>query len=160
MNPRIIITVLLVAFLAVSVGYLVVNESRSGGGGESPETVVWSSGERNKVVAYYFHGEKRCRTCLSIEEFTREAIEDGFPNELESGELELRIVNVEKPEHEHFIEDYELTTKSVVLADYRGGVEKRWKNLNLVWEYVGDREVFLDYVRKETRIYLEGSPDE
>lgn len=161
MKVKIIITIILLTFVAAGVGYLIVEqESRSGDSEESKETVVWSSGAQHRVLAYYFHGDKRCRTCLAIEEYTREAIEEGFPEQLESGVLELRIVNVDESEHEHFIEDYRLTTKSVVLADYRNGVEERWKNLNMVWEYVNDRETFLDYVKRETEIYLEGSTDE
>lgn len=160
MDKRIIITVVLLAFVAVGFGYLILQESGSGSGEGSPEITAWSNEAEHKVVAYYFHGDKRCRTCLAIEEYTREAIEDGFPKQLESGALELRIVNVDETEHEHFIEDYRLATKSVVLADYRNGVEERWKNLNLVWEYVNDRETFLDYVRRETEMYLEELSDE
>lgn len=160
MNSKIIITVILLAFLTVSVGYLIVHESRPGGGEESGGTIAGSGDAGHKVVAYYFHGDKRCRTCLAIEEYTREAIEEGFPELLETGELELHVVNVDRKENEHFIEDYRLATRSVVLSDFRNGVEERWKNLNLVWEYVGDREAFLDYVRRETEGYLEGYPDE
>ena len=69
-------------------------------------------------------------------------------------------MNVDEPKHGHFIGDYRLTTRSVVLSDYRSGVEERWKNLNLVWEYVKDRETFLGYVRRETEDYLGELSDE
>ena len=160
MKARSIITIVLLVFVVASVAYLVAHELRSKGGDMSPDTAVTGDETPHRVIAYYFHGDKRCRTCLAIEAYTREAIEEGFPRQLESGELELRILNVDEPEHEHFIEDYKLTTKSVILSDYRNGVEARWKNLNLVWEYVNDRETFLGYVRRETEGYLEESSHE
>jgi len=152
MNSRTIITIVLVAFIAVSVAYLIAHESRSGDREAATGAAVEET--QHRVIVYYFHGDKRCRTCLSIEAYTREAIEEGFPRQLELGELELHVVNVDEPEHGHFIEDYKLTTRSVVLSDYRSGAEERWKNLNLVWEYVRDKEAFIDYIRSETEDYL------
>jgi hypothetical protein len=120
----------------------------------TPGVAVKATPPAHKVVAYYFHGTRRCRKCLAIEAYTKEAIEKGFPSQLGSGVLEFRAVNVDEPENGHFIGDYELTTKSVVLSDLREGAEERWKNLDLVWEYVGDKEVFIDYIRRETEDYL------
>jgi hypothetical protein len=160
MKTRTIITIILLVFVAASVAYLVIDEMRKGETEAADESASTADGTEHKVVAYYFHGDKRCRTCLSIEAYTREAIERGFPEELESGELELRIVNVDEPENGHFVQDYGLTTKSVILADFRGGAEERWKNLDMIWEYVRDKEVFVDYVRGETEEFLGGTPHE
>ncbi|MBN1164234.1 MAG: hypothetical protein JXB45_06625 [Candidatus Krumholzibacteriota bacterium] len=113
-----------------------------------------SPGEGHRVVAWYFHTTKRCPTCVKIETYTRESIEGNFADLLESGFLELRVINVEEPENEHFIEDYGLTTKSVIISDFIDGEQVAWKNLDKVWEYTGDRRVFVDYIRDETALYL------
>ena len=157
MKTKTVITIILLVFVAASVAYLIIDETRDAKTEAAGETVESAGGAEHKVVAYYFHGDKRCRTCLSIEAYTKEAIEQGFSGELETGQLELRIVNVDEPENEHFIEDYGLTTKSVILAVYRGGVQERWKNLDMIWEYVGDREIFVDYVTRETEEFLGGT---
>ena len=39
------------------------------------------------VVAYYFHGTRRCATCVWIESHAREAIEGGFGDEVAAGRL-------------------------------------------------------------------------
>jgi len=109
------------------------------------------------VVAYYFHGTSRCSTCLRIEQYAREALEAGFPEELESGTLEWYAVNVEEPQNYHFVEDYDLATRSLVLVETEGGEQTRWKNLQRVWELVADREAFMAYVQQETGSYLGGS---
>ncbi len=105
----------------------------------------------HKVVAYYFHTNTRCSTCQKIEAYSHEAIEEGFKTELKNGTLELRIVNYEEPENRHFIKDYKLVTKSLILVNMVEGVEMDWTNLKLVWQLTKNKEAFLNYVRKEVR---------
>ncbi len=109
---------------------------------------------QHKVIAYYFHTNTRCSTCIKIEQYSREAIEKGFPYELKAGTLELRIVNYEQPENRHFIQDYKLVSKSLVLVNLVNGKQTRWTNLKLVWQLTGRKDAFLNYVRKEVRGYL------
>ena len=106
------------------------------------------------VVAYYFHGNKRCSTCRKLEAYSAEAITGGFASELESGELEWRVVNTDEAANAHFMTDFELVTKSVVLVEYRDGEVVRFKNLKLVWQLVGDEDGFVTYVRDQTRDFL------
>jgi len=107
------------------------------------------------VVAYYFHGSFRCRTCRTIEAHSEEAIRSEFADEFGSGRLAWRVVNVEEPENEHFVKDFELVTRSLVLAEYRDGEVIRWENLKQVWQLVRDKEQFLEYVRSSTRKFLQ-----
>ncbi len=110
----------------------------------------------HKVIAYYFHTNARCSTCIKIEAYSKEAIEKGFPEELNNGTLEMRIVNYENQENRHFIKDYKLVSKSLVLANTVDGKQTEWKNLKLVWQLTGHKDAFLNYVRKEVRRYLGG----
>jgi hypothetical protein len=107
-----------------------------------------------KVVAYYFHVTVRCATCRAIENYSREAIERGFTKELKEGTVEWRPVNVQLPENRHFIRDYQLFTRSLVLAKMRGGKQVEWRNLEKVWELVGTKGEFLKYVQSNVRAYL------
>jgi len=160
-----ILTVVLLLFVFASLAYLAVNsllqqaETPQQDEPLAPSPVEDGPQEAGHlVVAYYFHGTSRCQTCLRIEEYAREAIEAGFPGEIESGTLEWYAVDVEQPQNEHFVADYELTTRSLILVDMGGGVQTRWKDLSRVWELVGDKEAFVTYVRGETQAYLEGRP--
>ncbi len=111
---------------------------------------------QHKVIAYYFHTNTRCSTCIKIEQYSHEAIEQGFPNELKNGALEMRIVNYEQPENRHFIQDYKLVSKSLVLVNMVNGKQTKWTNLKMVWQLTGHKDAFLNYVRKEVRGYLSG----
>ena len=109
------------------------------------------------VVAFYFHGNTRCATCRKIEAYADEAIHQGFAEALDSSALRWRVVNIEQPDNKHFVEDFQLVTRSVVLAEYREGNVVRWKNLDKVWQLVRDKDGFTSYVQSETREFLGAS---
>jgi hypothetical protein len=108
----------------------------------------------SKIIAYYFHVTVRCTTCRTIEAYTRETIMNHFKNDLDRGRLDWQVVNVQLPQNRHFIEDYQLFTKSVVLVHVANGKRQSYKILNDVWELVGDKARFQAYVDKEVRGYL------
>lgn len=107
-----------------------------------------------KVIVYYFHGNVRCPTCIKIESYAREAIESAFANELRSGKLQFIVINAQKPENEHYIYDYKLVSKSIVVSEVSGNKELRWKNLNRIWELIGDKHEFMKYVQDQVRDYI------
>lgn len=107
-----------------------------------------------KIIVYYFHGDFRCQTCLRIEEFTRKAVNDGFKNEMASSKIELKVVNIDKPGNKHFINDYNLKTKSVIISEFTGSKLVRWKNLPAIWNYHDNESSFIRYVRDEVKGYL------
>jgi hypothetical protein len=107
-----------------------------------------------KVVAYYFHGTFRCYSCTMIEGYSREAIESNFKDALASGKLEFKAVNVEERDNRHFIDDYQLYTKSLILSLVKDGKEIKSKNLTKIWEYARNKQRFFDYVTEEVSNFL------
>jgi hypothetical protein len=99
------------------------------------------------VIAYYLHGTFRCPTCHKLEQYSKEAIETNFKDALASGKLEFKVVNVEDKGNEHYTKDYQLYTKSLVLSLIKDGKETKWQNLDKIWEYVGNKQRFIDYVK-------------
>lgn len=158
---KMIIRVVLLLFVAASVGYLFAKEYgwRPGeapvpAAAPSTATAGAAAGTADHVVAYYVHGDFRCATCRKLEEYTRAAIEKGFTGELNDGRLSFEVVNVERPETRHFIQDYSLVSKAVVLSLRAGDREIRFKNLDLIWQLVGSRETFMGYIQDETKKFL------
>jgi len=109
------------------------------------------------VVAYYFHGQMRCPTCHKLEQYSKEAIEANFKDAIASGRLEYKVVNVEAKGNEHYVKDYELYTKALVLSYIKNGKETRSKNLDKIWEYARDKKKFISYVAEGTRRFMEDS---
>ena len=166
MKPKTIITVLLLAFVAVSITYMLIKES---GGKENNSDPALSATRTNtdqtetqsdtRLIAYYFHGNRRCKTCKTIEAYSKEAIETGFQEEIRKGELEFRVINLDEPVNEHFVQDFLISTRSVVLAQYVGDKQTKWKNLQRVWDLVGDHDAFIEYVHAETKTLLDGGTE-
>jgi hypothetical protein len=121
----------------------------------SSDPALQGQGTNDHVVrVLYFHSNTRCYSCKKIESLTREAIDEGFGSEIARGIIEMTAFNVEDPGNRHFIEDYQLYTKSVIISDVSGQKETRWKNLKRVWELLGDEEAFKSYVQEEVKKYL------
>lgn len=109
---------------------------------------------RSKVVVYYLHTTARCPSCLKIEAYTAAEVTGPLAGPLAAGKLEWQVLNVEEPQNEHFVDDYKLFTKSVVVSEVVNGKEIRWKRLDKVWDYLGDQQAFMKYVDDEVRAYL------
>ena len=161
MKPKTILTAVLLTFVIASAVYFVCTESTRE---KSPAQLADESNvdpsatatadAGSKVVVYYFHATRRCWTCKTIEAYSEEAIRSGFAEQLGSGAMEWRTVNIDKPENQHFVDDFQLATRTVVLVRVVDGVNKEWKRLDRVWELVRDKPAFVDYIWDNTNDFL------
>jgi hypothetical protein len=122
--------------------------------GITPSPLTEEKLQSAKVIAYYFHGTFRCTTCRTIEQYSHDAIQMYFAKELGNGKLEFRPVNVDETENKHFIQDYQLVTRSLVLSLVTDGKETKWNNLPDVWKLVRDKDKFFQYVKDEVEKFL------
>ena len=103
------------------------------------------------VLVYYFHATSRCGTCRTIEAYTHETVTSRFGPDLLARRLEWRAVNIEEAANRHFIRDYRLYTRSVVVVDAKDPA--RFKVLDRVWQLVQDKAAFQKYVEQEIRAF-------
>jgi hypothetical protein len=103
------------------------------------------------TIVYYFHGTSRCHTCRTIEAYADESVKAAFAPELSSGAIQWKPTNIDESANEHFIKDYQLYTRSLVVVD--GSNPKRFKNLEKIWTLVSDKPGFLKYVQDEVRAF-------
>ena len=108
----------------------------------------------SQVVVYYFRGNARCPSCYKLEQYAKEALEQNFADELKSGKFVFKIVNIDKAGNDHFVADYQLYTKSVVLSLVMNGKQVRYKNLEKVWDLLRDQDQYHAYVRDEIKPFL------
>jgi hypothetical protein len=114
---------------------------------------------QHQIVVSYFHGDVRCATCKKLESYSREAVETSFAAEIAAGRLAFKMVNTDRDENAHFVTDYSLVTKSLVVSEESGGTVLRWTNLDKIWTLVrGDQQAYTDYVVDGVRAYLEPAP--
>lgn len=121
----------------------------------APESLSVATQPKRRVLAFYFHGNVRCATCRKIEDYAREAVEQGFPEGLAEGSIVFQPVNVELPENRHYIDDFHLVTRTVVIAEEVDGVIGQWSRLDEVWQLVGQHDAYLEYVRGVVSEFLD-----
>ena len=122
---------------------------------KAESTVVVTPREQaRRLIVFYFHTTQRCASCRAIEAYSREAIESAFADSLRSGGIVWRVVNIDEKDNRHFVKDYQLYTKSLVVVNEMRGRPPEWKNLSRIWELLPDRPAFLKYVQAEVRAYL------
>jgi len=112
---------------------------------------------KDKIIVYYFHTNYRCASCVKIEQYSSEAVRSGFPKELKSGKIVWKVVDVDEAQSKHFVKDYQLYTKSLVIVKMKNGKQIEWKNLNKVWELLYNKNKFIVYVQDEVKKYLKGN---
>jgi hypothetical protein len=108
-----------------------------------------------EFVVYYMTSNVRCASCYKIENWTKEALDKYFAEELKNGKMVFRIVNIEEKEHEHYIEHYEIFTKSVIVSKMADGKEVSWVNLARVWNLLNNQDEFMNYIRDEIKAFME-----
>jgi len=148
-----ILAVVLLVIVGISIAYMLVKERDTSTGAEEPSTS--ENREKGQLVVYYFHGDMRCKTCHLLETYAKEALEANFGAELESKDIVWRMVNVDRSENGHYVGDYELVSKAVVLSWVEDGKEVRWKKLDEIWQKVNDKNSYLEYVRQSVEEFLE-----
>lgn len=155
MDKKTIAAILIVLFVVISFIFLVAKEMAKNNSTIQTDVPTQKEvSQKHHLKVFYFHGNVRCPSCKKIEAYTRETITSRYKSEMDSGLIEFSEVNVDKPENEKYIEQYQLTTKQVIVSEYENGKEKRWKNLDQVWELLGDKEGFQSYQEMEISAWL------
>lgn len=118
------------------------------------DNATFADSTGRKLMAYFFHGRKRCMSCRTIEAYAHDAIQTYYGELLENGRIEWLERNYANPKFAHYKNEFGLYTQSVVLVDMQGDKVLRWKNLKDVWTLTRDKDGYYEYIRKEVEAYL------
>lgn len=102
--------------------------------GSAPENGRSSPPRGGTLVVYYFYHVPRCTSCIALESQTEATLKEHFAEELASGRMQWKSVNVGEKGNAHFERDYRLESSSVVLVHVVKGKRGAWKLLDKVWE--------------------------
>jgi len=139
-----IFTILLLLMLSYSFADVSANQVKT----SLPVKASFKSS--SKVFVYYFYAKPRCISCIKIETYTKEAVAS-----IKNNNIQFKAVNIEDKENKHFIKDYELFTKSVVLSKIKNGKEIKSKKLSEIWTKLRDEKAFKNYVTREIKSFRE-----
>lgn len=87
----------------------------------SPEDQA--EGKDNYVEILYFHGKRRCATCMAIESNTKEAVETNFPDRIKDGSVVFRVIDISQKENEAIADKHEVSWSSLYIVRHNAGTE-------------------------------------
>ena len=68
------------------------------------------------VEVYYFHFSRRCQTCRSVEENSRQAMEALYPEKMKTGEYIYQGVNLDEKDSEAISKRLGIESQSLVIV--------------------------------------------
>lgn len=158
MKPKSILALILLVFVIASIAYMVGKERHNTPPvAENNNIVKEDINTKSQLIVYYLHGDRRCPTCHKLETYAKESLQTYFAAELDSNEIVWKVVNMDEPQNKHYIKDYKLVTKSIILSAMADGKEVEWKNLGQIWQKVGNKESYLQYIRDSIKQFLKES---
>ncbi|HMO50150.1 MAG TPA: nitrophenyl compound nitroreductase subunit ArsF family protein [Kiritimatiellia bacterium] len=145
-------TRLLLAFVFITLGFAWGKQSarKEMTSGTAGKTAPLVTGE--KLLVYSAHMTFRCHECTEIERLTRVLIEEQFADLLAEGRITFQSIDYQK--HPEFARKHEVFSSTVVLVEYRDGVEVGFDRLDDVWTLSRDVEKFNAYVEEALRARL------
>lgn len=108
------------------------------------DTVISNNTANLKVKVLYFHITDRCNTCRSIEINVRKTIFDNFKTQLDSGIVDLYIINCELPANKVLSEKYYAYGSTFAITTYKDGKEATTEDLsNWAFKKAAKQDVFV-----------------
>jgi len=88
-----------------------------------------------KLNIVYFHSERRCPTCISIEENTKKTLNTYFAKQLKEGTITFQILKVEDEKNLKMVEKYKAEGSSLFLTGFKGKTENTTDFTNFAFSY-------------------------
>ena len=107
-----------------------------------------------RTIVYYFHNTARDATCRNIELLTSQSLYYYFGDKLASGKLTWKVINLENPWNKHFIDDFKVNKRSIVIIVPSAYRPIRWKVLNNTENLIKERGRFFKYIKNEVSAFL------
>jgi len=104
----------------------------------------------SKLKIVYFHAERRCPTCLSIEENTRKTLKTYFADQLKNGIIDFQVLNVEDKKNEKLVEKYQADGSGLFMTYLAGKKETTNDMTNFAFSYSRNQpEKFISGLKEE-----------
>ncbi len=106
--------------------------------------------KQTKLKIIYFHSERRCPTCISIEDNTKKTLNTYFAKQLKDGTISFQVLNVEDTKNINMVEKYEAEGSSLFLTSINGKKESTIDFTNFAFSYSRNQaEKFISGLKAE-----------
>lgn len=153
MNKKIIIGISVVVVLILSVISIVGpkdnNATKNNNKSENTGTT-----EISKIQVFLFHATQRCPTCIRIGQLSKATVEERFSEQLKSGKIEFREINIDFPENKDLAEKFQAGGSALFINTIKNG-QDNIKEDTMVWQLAGgDATKFKNYLSDKINTIL------
>ncbi|MFH0892234.1 MAG: nitrophenyl compound nitroreductase subunit ArsF family protein [Candidatus Falkowbacteria bacterium] len=93
----------------------------------------------DRLEVFYFHKTARCHSCTTVENYVSDVVKERFAEEVKSGLIDFRTINVDLPENEALARKFKATGSSLYLNRITGG-QDNIEFYSDVWRLFGNEE--------------------
>ena len=106
-----------------------------------------------KIQVFLFHATQRCITCVNIGKYAEETLEQKFPEELKSGKIEFREINIDLPENKELATKFRATGSALFINPIIEGNDNI-KEDTQVWRLTSNKQSFISYLSDKLNAML------
>ncbi len=107
----------------------------------------------DKLEVYYFHRTARCYSCKTIGQYVKETIEEKYSNQVGSGKIDFREINVDSAENKAIVEKYKATGSSLFINRIINNQDNIEQDTD-VWLLLNDEIKFKSHLENKLNSYL------
>lgn len=106
------------------------------------------------VVVYYFHGDRRCPTCIGIQKAVEQTVAERFSAQQVAGALVYQDINMDDDVNKGYANRYQLASSTMIVSTMVAGKELKWTNCDKVWTHALDASKLTAYIEEQIRAGL------
>lgn len=106
-----------------------------------------------KIEVLHFHATQQCISCINIGKFTKAVIEEKFPEEMKSGKITFKTINIDLPENYKIANDYKVSGSALYINAIKDGNDNREEDTT-VWRLVTNEAQLKSYFEAKLKALL------
>ena len=106
-----------------------------------------------KIEVFVFHSTQRCISCINIGKYTKSVIEEKFPEDLKSGKITFKEINIDLPENFNIAKDYGVSGSAIYINAIKGGKDNHEEDTT-VWRLVTNEANLKEYFEAKIKKIL------
>ena len=140
---------------AIGLVYASFNTNKSASEQKSSKKTaqVQNSKPAEKIQVFLFHATQRCSSCIAIGKFAKETVEQKFSEEIKSGKIEFREINIDLPENKEVATKFKAAGSSLFINPIVDGKDNI-KEDTQVWRLVSNEQGFISYLSDKIKTLL------
>lgn len=106
-----------------------------------------------KIEVFVFHATQRCISCINIGKYAEAVIKEKFPEELKSGKITFKEVNIDQPENFNMAKEYGVSGSALYINAIKDGQDHHEEDVT-VWRLVTNEAQFNSYFEAKLKALL------